>query len=459
MPRAAAPYRDGAGWAMRRRVQGIELFVSGCASAAAARKAMDERVSELEAHGKPMGLGPHRTSVAQALQDYGRQRLPFMKGARQEADRINKLLRAANLATLEVTPWAEAVEKGLVQETARRADRKGRGQHFVVGLVEPRPARRIPKGLSEHRKALERQTARSDALRKHLACLTVAAVQRHHLQRLVDALRAEGREPATLELERALFRVFFNYVRRIWNWATPAENPATHLVMPAVDNARDRVMSAAEQTRLEEAFQDCRNAVAAQAIALLTETGMRASEPLLYAPWSAVDWERKVLKLVEGKTGRREVPLSPRALEVLDALRGESEPNPEEPIFQMTYESLKAAWSRACERAGVPNLRLHDLRHTAATRLALKTGNVLLVQALTGLKTMGMLWRYTNVKADDVVAVLHAPPSAAQPSSPVESPTPAADVATGAAQDAESDLGAVPDNVVRVEFGRRRATG
>ncbi|MFN7643542.1 MAG: hypothetical protein ACK5PW_10760 [Burkholderiales bacterium] len=199
MPRAAAPYRDGAGWAMRRRVQGIELFVSGCASAAAARKAMDERISELDAHGKPMGLGPHRTSVAQALQDYGRQRLPFMKGARQEADRINKLLRAANLATLEVTPWAQAVANGLVQETARRADRKGRGQYFVVGLVEPAPARRIPKGLSEHRKALERQTARSDALRKHLACLPVAAVQRHHLQRLVDALRAEGREPATLE--------------------------------------------------------------------------------------------------------------------------------------------------------------------------------------------------------------------------------------------------------------------
>jgi hypothetical protein len=62
--------------------------------------------------------------------------------------------------------------------------------------------------------------------------------------------------------------------------------------MPAVGNARDRVMSDVEQARLDEAFQDCRNAVAAQAIGLLTETGMRASEPLLYAPWSAVDWER-----------------------------------------------------------------------------------------------------------------------------------------------------------------------
>ncbi|MFM1990076.1 MAG: hypothetical protein RJA99_3033 [Pseudomonadota bacterium] len=443
---------------MRRRVQGIELFVSGCASAAAARKAMDERISELDAHGKPMGLGPHRTSVAHALQDCGRQRLPFMKGARQEADRINKLLRAAHLATLEVTPWAEAVEKGLVQETARRADRKGRGQYFVVGLVEPTPARRIPKGLSEHRKALERETARSDALRKHLACLPVAAVQRHHLQRLVDALRAEGREPATLELERALFRVFFNYVRRIWNWATPAENPATHLVMPPVDNARERVMSAAEEARLDEALEDCRNAVAAQVVVLLTETGMRASEPLLYATWGAVDWERKVLKLSDAKAGRRDVPLSPRALEVLRTLRGDDEREPQARIFELTYESLKAAWNRALERAGLTDLHLQDLRHTAATRLALKTGNVLLVKALTGHKTMAMVDRYMNVKADDVVAVLHAPPPAAQHSSPVESPTPAADVATGVGQDTEPDRGVVPDNVVRVALGKRRAT-
>ena len=47
----------------------------------------------------------------------------------------------------------------------------------------------------------------------------------------------------------------------------------------------------------------------------------------------------------------------------------------------------------ACERAGIKDLKIHDLRHTAATRMALKTGNVFLVKALTGHKTMEMLNR------------------------------------------------------------------
>ncbi len=310
-----------------------------------------------------------------------------------------------------------------------------------------------------HRKALERQTARSDALRKHLACLPVAAVQRHHLQRLIDALRAEGREPATLELERALFRVFFNYVRRIWNWATPAENPATHLVMPAVDNARERVMSAAEETRLDEALEDCRNAVAAQVVVLLTETGMRASEPLLYATWGAVDWERKVLKLSDAKAGRRDVPLSPKALEVLRMLRGEAEREPQARIFELTCESLKAAWNRALERAGLTDRRLQDLRHTAATRLALKTGNVLLVKALTGHKTMAMVDRYMNVKADDVVAVLHAPqePASSRPETQHSDERSSSPPAQVAAPESPTNEAALPENVIRIRFGVKRS--
>jgi hypothetical protein len=136
-----------------------------------------------------------------------------------------------------------------VQPDGRREDREGRGQHYVVELVEPEPTRRIPNGLAAHREKLAEDTARSDALRRRIACMPMADVQRHHLQAFIDALRAEGPEPATLQLEQALYRGFFNDVARIWNWAAPAENPATHLVMPAVDNGRERVMSAAGASR------------------------------------------------------------------------------------------------------------------------------------------------------------------------------------------------------------------
>lgn len=135
---------------------------------------------------------------------------------------------------------------------------------------------------------------------------------------------------------------------------------------------------------------------------------MRSSEPLLRAAWRDVDWDAKLLRLRESKTDARDVPLSPRAIEALEELRRLNPGDEHGPLVRITYEALKAAWQRACARAGIEGLKLHDLRHTAATRFALTTGNVFLVQALTGHKTLSQLARYVNVKASDVVDVMHA---------------------------------------------------
>lgn len=99
----AKPRKEGSGWSVRSRFQGHSLYISGCATSAGAKKKMDERVAELSSGGKAKGFGPHGTMVAQAMQDYGLERLIFMKDARQEADRINRFLRAAGLATLKLS--------------------------------------------------------------------------------------------------------------------------------------------------------------------------------------------------------------------------------------------------------------------------------------------------------------------------------------------------------------------
>ncbi len=80
-------------------------------------------------------------------------------------------------------------------------------------------------------------------------------------------------------------------------------------------------------------------------------------------------------------------------------------------IFPVTYEAVKAAWQRACARAGVKNVRIHDLRHTAATRFTLElNGNLPVLKVITGHKTYSQLNRYINVKADDVSRLLHGRP-------------------------------------------------
>ena len=407
----AKPRKEGSGWSVRRRFQGHSLYISGCATSAAAKKKMDERVAELSSGGKAKGFGPHETTVAQALQDYALERLIFMKGATQEANRINRFLRAAGLATLKLSRCKSGgLEVAVYGESALATDAKGKGQLFNISLLAPVTMRAIPQGLGKHRASLAVTTAASDDIRESLARMTMAEVEPHHVQKLIDAYRAENREAATLQLERALIRRVFNYSRDCWSWKAPVKNPGTGLTMPSVDNGRERVMSQEEQARLDQAVQGCRNNLVGPILTLLRESAMRTSEPLEHARWRDVDWNLKILSLNDAKAGKRDVPLSPVAIEALRQLWDLGRGERDDPIVHITYEALKASWKHVCARAGVEGLRLQDLRHTAATRMALKTGNIFLVKALTGHKTLSQVARYVNVKAGDVVNVMHAEP-------------------------------------------------
>lgn len=394
----SAPYRHGKGYAIRRSHNGHDIFLSGFKTTRAAEKAMNRRVEAIDDNDKPEGRGAARTSVAQALQDYAVARLPFLKGAEQEARRINNYLRPAGLRLLKVTE---------LPRTSPTKGKSGKGAYFEVTLVAHTAERAIPKGLGAHRKALLTANADTDKWRAVLASTPVSEVTRKMCQDFMDTMTKEGNSPATVGLERAVLRRVFNHAFTKWQWKELRDNPATRLDMPTVDNDRTRVLSLNEQELLDAAIADCRNEMVGPTVVLLRETAMRASEPLKRACWRDVDFERKVLSLPDAKTGKREVPLSVAALEALATLRAISQGEDDEPIIRITYEALSAAWHRALERAGIEDRHLHDLRHTAATRMALKYGNVFLVQALTGLKTMQMLERYVNVTADDVVKLMH----------------------------------------------------
>jgi site-specific recombinase XerD len=407
----AKAYQEGNGWSVRPQIGGERLYLSGFATKTKAQEEAKRLASEAAKTGSPKHDGPHRTSVAKALLQCALERLPYLKSAPQEARRINRFLRAGGLPELQLTPLTTA------DTPAVRT-----GQLFDVKVDRAAAPGVIPMGLHAHRARVASKTADSDMRRVRLAHRKVAYVTRHEMQEFINALRSDGLSASTIALEHAVLRSLFNYTHNCWHWTSPSENPATGLKMPQIDNARDRVMSEEEQTRLDAALAECRNGMVAPMLTLLRETAMRSSEPLERACWGDVDWARNVLSLRDAKGGKRDVPLSPDAIAALQELldhQATSLPNvseamrraavaPNSPIVQMTYEALKAAWKRACERAGVKDLHLHDLRHTSATRMALKTGNVFLVKALTGHRTMSQVQRYVNVKADDVVKVMHA---------------------------------------------------
>lgn len=436
----AKPYLDGKGWAIRLRYRKQEIYLSGFATEAATKKAAAEKKRAIDSAGLPKGLGPWRTSLGQALQDYGRERLAHMKGGKQEANRINRYLRTLGLELFKLS-----------RRLPEDDEDAGKGPFWIVELVPCQDARVVPKGLHQHREKQADRTLASDKQRAMLARTMMSDVASYHVQSLMDSMKDEGYCAATVGQERSLLRVLFNHARNVWTWPEPMRNPASGIKMPKIDNQRERVLTNAEWNRLSAALKRAKNRYVGPALALLLVTTMRASEALLTARWSDVDLDRHLLTLRTAKAGGRKVPLGPEAVEILRKLmEWAGDPDPAARILPISYERLKAAWILACARAGIKGVHIHDLRHTGATHYALLyNGNASILKRITGHKTDAQLSRYVNIDTEDVAQIMHGrqlddllAPAALTPEK----------IASLFSKETPQE-----NNVVRVDFARRAA--
>lgn len=148
---------------------------------------------------------------------------------------------------------------------------------------------------------------------------------------------------------------------------------------------------------------------AAGILRLLLLTGARRDEIRL-ARWSWVDWENPSIKLPEegSKTGSRRVPLSAEALDViLPAWTAAGKPRdgfifpgakPDAPMRE-----VRKSFLRVCARAGIENLRIHDLRHSAASIMIANGASLRVVGGVLGHKTARTTERYAHL-ADSTIA-------------------------------------------------------
>ena len=123
---------------------------------------------------------------------------------------------------------------------------------------------------------------------------------------------------------------------------------------------------------------------AVAAIRLLALTGCRRSE-VLNLCWR--DVSENAINLPDGKTGPRAVPLGEATRALIDALPGPRDP--EAHLFPRHAEGrglwiLTNCWRTVCTDAKLGRLRLHDLRHTAASHAVMSGENLLLVGKLLG---------------------------------------------------------------------------
>lgn len=221
---------------------------------------------------------------------------------------------------------------------------RGETPNLTVGELLERYAREVSGGKKGARWEIIRLSLLG---RDRLAQVRLRQLDSPHVsdwqQRRLQAVSS-----GSVRRERNLLNNAFEIARKEWRWLT--KNPFEGVRRPKDGKSRARVASDAELRKLDGlAGESLRRAVK-----VAVETGMRASE--IAANPEIVG---RVARLIDSKNGdAREVPLSEAAVKAWS-----------KPIA-LSAGSISALFARLCDEAGIHDLTFHDLRHTAATRLA-----------------------------------------------------------------------------------------
>lgn len=242
--------------------------------------------------------------------------------------------------------------------------------------------------------------------------LKIAAIMRHEIsQRMLASLRShdfasyrddlEDRDlaPDTVRLYLAVLSNLYTVAATAWGYEG-LRNPLQDVARPSPGPGRDRRLHEGELDRL--LLADGAPSWLPSVITLAIETAMRRGEMATLHDGCI---RGSVARLAHTKNGTaRDVPLSPDALAAIASLRalGGGE------LRMPAAATMTRAFSDACTADGVDDLRLHDLRHEATSRLFERGLSIAEVAAVTGHRTWACLKRYTHPRAADIVQKLAA---------------------------------------------------
>ena len=324
--------------------------------------------------------------------------------------------------------WARATEREL--ETAGFVDRREAEKTTLRSVLE-----RYAQEVTPSKKSAEIEAIKIGVLLKDkaLANLKMSAITSSAVAAWRDR-RGTAVGPSTIIREMGILSAVLNHARR--EWGMHVENPIRYVKRPPAPRARDRRMTAEEEAYLLAELKvegertrslagtfnksGPQNPWLVPLIRMAVETAMRRGE-LLALSWENVDLKRCVAHLPETKNGdARDVPLSSHAVAILKSLPR----NITGPVFPTTADAVKCGYRRAlnrarakylddCKEAGsrpsprfLHDLRMHDMRHEATSRLATKLPNLIELAAVTGHRDLRMLKRYYHPKAEELAKKL-----------------------------------------------------
>jgi len=195
--------------------------------------------------------------------------------------------------------------------------------------------------------------------------------------------RVGGLAPASVAKMRVILGRSF-VLGAGWDIPGTERNPTRGIPRKPLNNGRERFLSAEEAGRLRE---------------------------LLDAQWENVDIKRQSWLIPTSKTGKpRHVPLSTAALAIIEQLPRFKDcpwlvPNPE---TRLPFVSIKHGWQRAIREAKLPGLRLHDLRHSAASFMVNSGVDLFAVGKVLGHASYQSTQRYSHLANDTLLKAVEA---------------------------------------------------
>jgi integrase len=234
-----------------------------------------------------------------------------------------------------------------------------------------------------------------------------AVISWHHGMRDKYAL-------ATCNRMVILMRYMYNLAKK-WKIPGADTNPTAGVALYECNNGRERFLTIEETQKLRAALEDSENTQLRYIVPLLLLTGCRKRE-LMDSKWECFDIERRTWRIPTTKAGKaRHVPLSAAVLSVLSQVPRLDGcpyvvPNPK---TRQPYVSIFCSWNTARKAAGLPEVRMHDLRHSMASNMVNSGRSIYEVAKVLGHTQLKTSQRYSHLNQETLLAAVDASANAA----------------------------------------------
>lgn len=293
--------------------------------------------------------------------------------------------------------WAQKIETA-IRDGKHFGTREAKN-HTMAELIDRYIENVLPAKTDSH-KFIQNQQQQLEWWKERIGFYVIADVTPALIAEYRDKISTKDKKhsPSTVNRYLAALSHAFTVAINEWGWAE--DNPLRKVTKMREPRGRVRYLSDEERGNLLEACNNHENKNLYTVVVLALSTGARLME-IMSLTWEQVDIKRARIVLHNTKNKERRVLyLSGLALDLMKK-RYDERDKESELVFEGRRKGIPLKidryWQEALEVAQIDNFRFHDLRHSAASYLAMNGASLSEIAEVLGHKTLAMVKRYAHL--------------------------------------------------------------